>query len=260
MSRVGNFSSSEIWKLIPSGKRPMTQEELDARPKKGKGSSTTLVDDPTTFSETGLTYIQEKRLELKLGRSLETQTHSRPTSWGHLLEPIAFERIQKLGDVWKLVSTERLTHPTISNWTGIPDLICDLDIANNDVGDIKCPFTLKSFCELSEISTGEELKEHSPEYYWQLVSNAILRGTNQASLFVYCPYRGDLHKVRGSAAMNDIEWLKVDWINYASDYELPYLILGSDYNDLHEINFQIPKSDLDLLEIKVKSAIKVIFQ
>lgn len=53
-SRSGNFTSSEIYNLVAMGKRPMTEEELAARPKKGKGSSTTQVDDTSKFTTAGI--------------------------------------------------------------------------------------------------------------------------------------------------------------------------------------------------------------
>ena len=112
LHRYGNFSSSEIYKLVSMGKRKMTQSELDARPKKGKGSSTTLIECPNEFSELGLTYIEEKQMERRLKRRLSNDHHSRPTTWGKVVEPYVFD---KLPFDYRLVSTERMAHPTIPN-------------------------------------------------------------------------------------------------------------------------------------------------
>src|SRR5574338_579540 len=86
--RVGNFTSSEIYKLMSMGKRPMTEEELAARPKTGPGSKATLVEDG--LGEAALTYISDKKLERKLGRSLNEDVSARPLEWGKFIESRAF--------------------------------------------------------------------------------------------------------------------------------------------------------------------------
>ncbi len=66
--RAGRFTSSEIWKIMEFGKRPMTPDELKARPKSGKGSATTQVPDPSKMSDRGMGYITQKVAEVLTGR------------------------------------------------------------------------------------------------------------------------------------------------------------------------------------------------
>ncbi|MCK5642068.1 MAG: hypothetical protein KAJ19_14785, partial [Gammaproteobacteria bacterium] len=164
--RYGNFSSSEIWKIAKDGKKG----EL--------------------FLKSGLTYIQEKRYELNLGRSLNSETSSKPTSWGTFLESRVFDLLSM---EYRLESTTRLAHPTIEHWTGAPDTLRD-----NFVGDIKCPYTLKSFCEsVDAITSGlSEFKRVRPEYYWQLVSNGILADKTHAEIIFYVPYLSEIDAIR----------------------------------------------------------------
>ena len=167
LHRYANFSSSEIWKLT----------------KKGRGKT-------EYFGAPALTYIKEKQLELRLGRSLSTETNSKTTNWGTFLEAIAFD---KMGLEFSLVSKQRYAHKYVDRWVGMPDIL-NADL----VGDIKCPFTLKAFCEvvdaMSEDNPGEALKsltgqgETGSHYYWQIVSNAILCDRDVGGLFVYVPY------------------------------------------------------------------------
>lgn len=223
MSRVGNFSSSEIWKLTKLNRK-----------KDG-------------FGQIALTYIEEKRMESKLGRSLTPFTHSRPTSWGTFLESYAFDVIKSQMDNWQLVSDgTRFKHDNLP-WNGIPDL---LD-GRGAVGDIKCPYTLKSFCELSDTN---DLKEDKPEYFWQLVSNAILTKCDVAYLFVYCPYKGSLPNIRKHFSQYD----EMGWIHYLDDKELPYLILGNEYNDLSVYTFEVLKDDKEFLTEQVKKATELL--
>ncbi len=235
-SRVGNFTSSEIYNLL----------KKDTSGKK--------------FGKPALTYIEERNMARKLGRSLTTETNARPTTWGKCLEPFAY---RKTGFDYELVSNVTIVHPDIPYWCGSPDLI-----GSNLVGDIKCPMTLKSFCQLVDdlawpetVATGEKIMERvrsnhpsGEQYYWQLVSNAILTNSDYAELIVYVPYRSDLPEIR-LMAMDDP---KYKWIEYADDYELPWLIEGGHYADLNIIHFEVSQSDKDELTRCVLEAGKLL--
>jgi hypothetical protein len=234
-SRIGNFSSSKI-------------AALTKKDRSGKG-----------FGVPAMTYIEEKRMERKLGRSLSTETNARATSWGKLCEPIAYSR---LGFDYELVSNETLVHPDYPFWVGSPDLLAYPLNTPRKVGDIKCPATLKSFCQFADCMTEPDpiasIRENHPDgetYYWQLVSNAILTDTQYAELIVFCPYREDLAEIR-LTAMDDP---KYRWVEYAEDWELPFLIIGMHYNDIYTFLFEVPQSDIDLLTDCVDRAGKLLF-
>lgn len=226
--RNGNFTSSEIFALTTNDRS-------------GKG-----------FGKPALTYIQEKQMERRLGRSLTGETSARPTSWGKLNE----KRVHNLlGLDYRLCSTETLGHPTISFWKGSPDFIRHFeDPSENTVVDAKCPLTLKSFCYLVDAWQSNGLKglrevingsqKVGEQYYWQLVSNAILTGCKYAELIVYAPYKSELEAIRDMA----INWTGEDehlykWIAFALDEELPYLIEGGHYKNLNRMRFEVPDAD-----------------
>ena len=107
-----------------------------------------------------------RQYELRLGRGLQSDHNSKPTTWGTFIEERVFEL---MGLEYKLESKVRLAHKTISHWTGAPDTIRE-----GVVGDIKCPWTMKSFCETVDSFVDlETFKKVRPEYFFQLVSNAI---------------------------------------------------------------------------------------
>lgn len=219
-TRYGNFTSSEIWKLMTNDR-------------KGEG-----------FGAPALTYIKEKITEAKLGRSLNEYVFSKPTSWGLTIEQRVFEL---LGLEYQIVSKDRIVHPTIERWSGMPDIITD-----TVVGDIKCLW-LKSFTEIYEIKDSETLKAEYPNYYWQLVSNSILTGLNTAELVVYCPYKSELDAIRELGAENDINWIK-----FATDSELPHLIDGGYYKNIHKIVFEVSEEDKALLTKRVEMAVEML--
>lgn len=227
-ARIGNFTSSEIFALTTKGKI--------------EGS----------FGKPALTYIDECNMERRLGRSLNDESNARPLIWGKFLESRAFEL---LGLEYILSSDETIVHPEISFWSGSKDGE-KLD-EGKTVIDIKCPITLKSFCQIVDCKTIEEVRENhrdGEKYYWQLVSNAILTKSKYAELIVYLPYRSELNAIREMASNFDGDQNKIAWIGFAEDNELPYLIDGGHYKNLNIIRFEVPESDKKFLTERVIKA------
>jgi hypothetical protein len=224
MERFGNFSSSSIWKL------------------------TTVDKSGKEFGEKAKTYIKEKSYEIELGRSLENEAKAKPTMWGNICEPFAFGL---LGLEYKLISKERIAHPTIKRLNGMPDNL-RTDADKKIVGDTKCPFTLKSFVE--QIKAHEQgletYKKEFPEYYWQLINNAILTNSTHIECILFVPYLSQLKEIRESVADN----LDYNFLNYMSDNELPYLIEGGKFKNINTFVYEVPKQDIEFLENCVNKA------
>lgn len=228
--RTGSFSSSQIYQLMSKGRGNWSIENV------GSGFRT---------------YVEEKRMERDLGRQLQSENSARPTAWGTLVEEQAFN---KMGLQYSLVSKERYYHPIHKDyWNGMPDVITD-----ESIGDIKCPWTMKSFCQLvNAMESRERFKAEFPQYYWQLVSNAILCDKNEAMLIVYCPYQEDLKDIRELAEDRVGEQNnRFSFINWADDEELPYLVKGKKYEDINMMEFEIPQEDKDILTQRVEMAIE----
>lgn len=250
--RIGNFTSSGISALMTNGKKA----EL--------------------FGQPALTYIEEKNMERRLGRSLSVESNAKPLSWGKFLESRAFFL---LGLEYSLISQETIQHPEIEDWSGSPD-----GTKPNTVLDIKCPITLKSFCQfvdpfyvggltgidwINAIRNGwtdKQGNEHSKhksaeDYYWQLVSNAILTDSEYAELIIYVPYLSELDEIRESTSMVDgTDQNKLAWINFADDGDLPYLHDGGFYKNINVINFRVPDEDKKELTSRVIDASKLLIK
>jgi len=229
-ARVGNFTSSEIYHLVTSGKE--------------KG----------TFGKPAITYIAEKNMERRLQRSLTTDTNARPLIWGRFLEGHVFDL---LGLEYKLCSQETITHPDYSCWCGSPD--GEKFDEGKTVMDIKCPMTLKSFCQFADCATIEDIRSEHPDgekYYWQLVSNAILTGAKYAELIFYVPYQSELETIREKTAQYDGDQNALSWIYYSKDADLPYLIDGGFYKNLNIVRFEVPETDKQFLTARIIEAQK----
>lgn len=231
MGRTGNFSSSEIYRLMSYGRGKKTIENT------GKAFDS---------------YVKEKIFERKIGRSLKTKINSKPTSWGTLVEEQAFN---VLGLKYSLVSKDRFYHSEYKDyWSGMPDLLTD-DL----VGDIKCPFTLQSFMELINCVDDLELfKKSKPMYYWQLISNGILCDKDNAVLAVYVPYQKEIEDIKELAETKIDDANTFAWINWATDDEIPHLPNDCEVENIHLFEFEIPKEDKFLLTERVKLAVQKI--
>ena len=230
-NRAGHFTSSQIWKLMT----------------KGRG------DKP---SKVALNYIREVAMERRLGRCLNANQSSRPTSWGRAIESRVAGMLDSI--IWKYQSEETLVHPKCKMWSGTPDVV-----SAGVVGDIKCPYTLKAFAELADICLAkdkETLKNEFPEYFWQLVSNAILTGKNQAQIIVYCPYKSELADIIKSLENLDDHELQTEsqWIAFSSEEKLPWIPDGGYYKNLNHFQFEVTEEDKKQLEAAVNFAVKQI--
>lgn len=232
-NRIGSFTSSEIHKLMSNDRS-------------GKG-----------IGAPGLTYIKEKKMELKLKRSIDVEASSRPMLWGKFLE----QRVHDMLDPgYELISNVTLKHPKIKHWSGSPDNVKRREFV---ACDTKC-LQPKKFCEVVEDLTSAYAKkdvsifrENHPDKYWQLVSNAILLSENGTPIkfiepIIYMPYEKDLHAIRTSVENADLEepW-KYRFISECLKEELAYLPDDSGYKDLNVFRFALDQGDVSLLTARV---------
>jgi hypothetical protein len=249
-NRIGHLTSSEIVNLFSRGKREMTAEELALRPKSGKGSSVKYIEEG--FGDGALTYIAKKRMERRLGRGLNDVGTAKPMLWGKNAEKVCFDL---LGKEYQLSSLETIEHPEYTWFAGSPDG------RNEDaVLEIKCPFTVYSFCTFADCKDISEIREKHPDgekYYWQCVGNSILLDLNYSELIIYCPYKSELNLVREEAE-NAWNLNKVAWIALSDDEDLPYIPDNGHYKNLYKFRFEIPKSDKELLTNLIIEAGKIL--
>ena len=225
--RSGNFTSSSIYLLMTNNKS-----------KDG-------------FGVPAMTYIKAKQREKLLGRNLQKERSSRPTSYGKLVESRVFNL---LPTEYTLQSDHRDIHPEFERWTGAADMV-----TTDKVCDIKCPFSLSVYCDKADIiikNDVEALKKDFPENYWQLVSNSILTGKPIAELIIYCPYIRELLEIKETLNEYQGNMNDVAWINWAEDQELPYLIEGNYYKNLYKMEWEVSAEDKALLTERVKKAIE----
>lgn len=186
--RAGRFTSSEIWKIMEFGFRPMTEGELKARPKTGKGSKTTRVIDTTKMGPKGLTYINQKVAEVLTGRP-KPSSYAYPLVYGKETEPEAVEHFQK---VTGLECEEIGFQAWGEHAGGSPDRI----IGGSEGLEIKCPYQSENQIEYLLLTDIYDLKANYPEYYWQVVSLMLFTDKKRWHFCTYDPRMiEDKHKM-----------------------------------------------------------------
>lgn len=196
--RLGRFTSSEIWKLMDCGKRPMTEAELKARPKTGKGSKTTQVPDPSKMGEKAITYIHQKVWEILTGQQV-WQAYAYPLVWGKEQEPFAVEEFERrTGLVCETVGFQVYT----DHAGGSPDRL----VGDKDGLEVKCPSSDEQIKYLL-LTDHYDLKREYPEKYYQCISNMLFTGRER---WHFCTFDGRMKSEKHRLTHMIIEASKVE--------------------------------------------------
>ncbi len=179
ISRAGRFTSSETHRLLKSGKREMTPEELKARPKTGKGSSVKFIDDDSVLSTDARTYIDEKVAEVLTGEP-KSNAFSHATAHGDTWEPFAAEYFtEKTG----LQTIQVSFIPFGDHAGGSPDRF----IGELEHLEIKCPYNPVVMVGYLMLTDQYDLKRMNPEAYWQITSNSLISKRPKGHFMAFCP-------------------------------------------------------------------------
>ena len=204
-NRNGMFSSSNIAALMKNGR--------------GKDS----------YGVPFYSLVKEKRRERRAGQSMGNDARHTPADWGNMCESIAHEHLPL---DYQLVSNDGRLYHELLPWCGVPDGFKDEDT----VTDIKCPFTLTSFFNILEAVEGLEpdgiaaaLLEACEEYFWQLISNAILSNRSKCELILFMPKKSMIEDIQQVSKDSDLYWFHMKNVNEmpwtADDSDIPVITI-----------------------------------
>lgn len=184
-ARLGLFTASEIHRLLTPGTRPMTDEELAARPKADKGSKTTTVEDHDLLSDGALTYIREKVLEIIA--EPKPDFYNSAMEWGNEQEPqAALAAAKRLG--YEITDPEFLycggSEPVLYTLSTIAACTPDV-VTPKVVVEIKCPDS-KTHAE-NLLLTEDTFPIERPDYYSQIQMQLLLTGRESGLFESYDP-------------------------------------------------------------------------
>lgn len=231
--RSGRFTSSRIGALCKTGR--------------GKFG----------FGAPALTYIEETRIERKMGCSIDVGGAGLAGSWGNIMEIYCFDQ---LPTEYKLVSGDTIVHPDEKFkdfWSGSADLI----VPDKKIAEIKCYYR-KNFALYTEALLSEDIefiRKNFHNEYWQMVSNAILNEVDFAEGISFMPMRSEIPIIKDwvSNLDEDTQW-KYKFIFDKPEDELNWLPDGSGYKSINKFEFKVPQEDIDFLHERVETAIKML--
>jgi len=247
--RKYSFSSSQMSRLVTYGKGARSVENT------GKPFDT---------------YVTEKYREHLLCRPITGESFARPLVWGKMMERYVMQKVFSFDDGYEDMNLiGRSKHPSIEHWTGLPDYSKDRKI----VGDIKAPWTLTAFFDrIDSMKSIETLKKLDASEYWQLVSNSILTGFDQAELTVFVPKENQLEEIHDFVCDFDgddeLSPFQVQWVfeeireflDTGNLQSFPYIPNESKLDGLHTFRFEVPTEDKELLTERVKMASELLNQ
>ena len=167
IKRCGKITSSEVYKIIPEGRKD-------------------------TFTQSGKSYIK-----LKAAEYLTQEPNQRPTTyameWGNSHEFEAILELQRR--IGKEIEYFGNGNPYFLEgsrfYGGSPD-----GVLEDYVIEVKCPFNSNEHLEHLLMNTHEDLKDYAPEYYWQIVSNMVLSKKSKAMFVSYDPRFTEEHRIK----------------------------------------------------------------
>lgn len=202
--RIGRFTASEIHRLLSFGKRLLTDAELKARPKTGKGSKITTVTDYSVMGEAGLSYVKEKVAEILTGQP-RNSSYAYPLVYGKETETEAVEFFEKRTGL----ECEEIGFVCWGDYAGgSPDRKI---VSKNEGLEIKCPWQSDNQIDYLELTDLFDLKRLKPDYYYQCVSNMLFTGFEKWHFATYDPRMiDDRHKMAHIEIQASSEEVKAD--------------------------------------------------
>jgi hypothetical protein len=186
--RLGRFTASEFYRLMEPSKREMTEKELKARPKSGKGSSAKYIYDHDSLSDSARTYIFEKVSEVLTGQARQIG-FPYAILWGKEHEEEAAELfasrtgfdVQKVG-----------FFPYTQHAGGSPDRL----VNDNAILEIKAPYDSVNQVKYLMLTDQWDLKREYFPYWVQCQANMMFTERNLTYFCTFDPrMKDDKHKL-----------------------------------------------------------------
>lgn len=180
-SRLGKFTSSEIFNLIGEG---------------------------------NINYIRRKVGEELTSKSSKGDVDTESTRWGSFYEAEAITKFGILNKLDFLIVQQLITEPT-SRFGCTPDGLIikreSVDGLEYDVEtvEVKCPPTFDNYIKLFECENAQDLKHTSRQYYWQVLDQMDNCGCLVGHFVVYHPdFKSGNMKTFRIEAMQGVEGKK----------------------------------------------------
>lgn len=230
-NRVAHFTSSKVPVLT-----------LNGRGKYGFGGG-------------AITYIEQRAMELDLGRGIDLPLNKWEVNWGKVWEPYVY---WQLGAEYKMCIDQSKEHPDYHFWSGAKDFKIP-----NGVSELKC-YQMEKFYKYTKCLLKKDiqlLKENFKEEYWQIVSNACIDNVKFGEAISFMPTEEMLLEMKDLIENSDYveKQLKDDPFKYKFIvdrplWDLPFIPEHSKFPSMTKFRFEVPQEDKDFLTERVIKA------
>ncbi len=233
--RMAHFTSSKASKLLKTGKGMYG------------------------FGAPAITYIEEKKIEKRIGSCLDVGAYSQSIAWGSIMEIILFEA--HLGFEYKHACKDTFLHPDPEigkYWSGSTDFI----VARTMISEAKC-YERKKFAQYTDCLLKGDLQAFRKDFaeeYWQIISNCIIHQVDIGEAITYMPYKSELEKIReliedtNILERNDLDPWKFRFITEKPINDLHWIADDGYYKNVNKFTFEVPEHDKNLLTERMEKA------
>jgi len=235
-NRVARFTSSKISVLT-----------LDGKGKYGFGAG-------------AMTYINQKAMELDLGRGISLPVNKWEMNWGKLWEVWLH---WQLGNEYELIIDKTTIHPKYPFWSGSEDF--NVKILGGCISELKC-YQLENFYKYTNCLKQQNIELFKKEFkdeYWQIVSNSCIHNTKYGEAIAFMPTEENLIEMRRLVEETDYieKHIKDDPFKYKfvvdrDLWDLPFIPSHSDFPSMTKFRFEVPIDDKIFLTKRVIDADK----
>lgn len=230
-NRVAHFTSSKVAPLLLNGK--------------GKYG----------FGAGAITYIEERAMELELGRGVELPLNKWEILWGKVWEPYVH---WQLGAEYKICIDQSKEHPKYPFWSGAKDFRIP-----DGVSELKC-YQMKKHYEYTKCLLKQDvqlLKANYKDEYWQIVSNSCIDDVKLGEAMAFMPTEEMLLEMKQMIEDTDYveRQLKDDPFKYKFIvdrplWDLPFIPEHSKFPSMTKFRFTVPKEDKEFLTERIIKA------
>ena len=214
------------------------------------------------FGTGAITYLNQKLMELDLGRGITLPVNKWEMNWGKLWEVWVH---WQLGSEYELIIDKTTINPKMEWHSGSEDF--QVKIEGGCISELKC-YQLENHYKYSRCLQKQDteiFKKDFPAEYWQIISNSLIHNTKFGEAIAFMPTEKNLIEMRQLVEETDYieKHIKDDPFKYRfvvdrDLWDLPFIPSHSDFPSMTKFRFEVPINDKILLTKKLIDANKLL--
>lgn len=199
------------------------------------------------FGAGAITYLNQKLMELDLGRGISLPVNKWEMNWGKLWEVWVH---WQLGSEYELIIDRTTINPKMPWHSGSEDF--QVNIEGGCISELKC-YQMENHFKYSKCLQKQSIEIFKNEFadeYWQIVSNSLIHNTKYGEAIAFMPTEENLIEMRQLVEGTDYieKHIKDDPFKYKfivdrDLWDLPFIPSHSDFPSMTKFRFEVPIDD-----------------